>query len=148
MTAARLPLSAYPHHHPLPTRWADNDVYGHVNNAAYYAYFDTAVNTFLLERGVLDLSGGEVIGLVVENGCRYFAPLRYPESLVVGLGTAHLGTSSVRYHLGVFRQGEAQPSAEGHFVHVYVDRASRRPAALPPALRAVLEGVRLKTEAS
>lgn len=134
--------AAYPYHHPTPTRWADNDVYGHVNNVTYYAYFDTAVNAYLASRGALDVQSGAVIGLVVETGCAFFTPAAFPEPLSVGVRVAHLGRSSVRYELAVFREGEEGACAQGHFVHVYVDRASRRPAELPGALRTALESLR------
>ena len=143
MTAERHARSLYPYLHPLATRWSDNDVYGHVNNVAYYSYFDTAVNACLIGRGVLDPQAGGVIGLVAETGCRYFAPLSFPEPLTVGVGVAHIGTSSVRYELGVFSRDQEQPAAQGLFVHVYVDRAQRRPVPLPPELRAVLESLLL-----
>lgn len=143
MTADRRARSRYPYLHPLATRWSDNDVYGHVNNVAYYSYFDTAVNACLIGRGVLDPQAGSIIGLVAETGCRYFAPLSFPEPLTVGVGVARIGTSSVRYELGVFGEGQEQPAAQGFFVHVYVDRAQRRPVPLPPELRAVLEGLQL-----
>ncbi|WP_104991218.1 thioesterase family protein [Deinococcus sp. NW-56] len=133
----------YPHHHPIPTRWADNDVYGHVNNVTYYAYFDTAVNAYLAGRGALDVQAGSVIGLVVETGCAFFAPAAFPDLLGVGVRVAHLGRSSVRYELAVFREGEDAACAQGHFVHVYVDRGTRRPVSLPPALRAALEPLRV-----
>lgn len=129
----------YPHHHPTPTRWADNDVYGHVNNVTYYAYFDTAVNAYLAARGALDVQAGAVIGLVVETGCTFFAPAAFPDLLSVGVRVAHLGRSSVRYELAVFREGEGAACAQGHFVHVYVDRETRRPVPLPAELRASLE---------
>ncbi|PYE52864.1 acyl-CoA thioester hydrolase [Deinococcus yavapaiensis KR-236] len=116
----------------------DNDVYGHVNNVVYYSYFDTVVNAYLIERGVLDLRGAGVIGLVVETGCRYFAPLAFPEVVTAGLRVAKLGTSSVRYEIGLFRAEEDVVSAFGHFVHVYVDRETRRPTPLPNDLRAAL----------
>ncbi|WP_216328303.1 acyl-CoA thioesterase [Deinococcus aestuarii] len=135
--------AAYPHHHPTPTRWADNDVYGHVNNVTYYAYFDTAVNAYLASRGALDVQGGGVIGLVVETGCVFFAPAAFPETLSVGVRVAHLGRSSVRYELAVFREGEDTACAQGHFVHVYVDRETRRPTGLPAAFRAALEELRV-----
>ncbi|MEF2279298.1 thioesterase family protein [Deinococcus sp. YIM 134068] len=134
--------TAYPHHHPTPTRWADNDVYGHVNNVTYYAYFDTAVNAYLAARGALDPHAGTVIGLVVETGCAFFAPAAFPELLSVGVRVAHVGRSSVRYELAVFREGEDAACAQGHFVHVYVDRGTRRPTELPAELRAALEGLR------
>ncbi|WP_102126456.1 acyl-CoA thioesterase [Deinococcus planocerae] len=135
--------AAYPHPHPTPTRWADNDVYGHVNNVTYYAYFDTAVNTYLASRGALDLREGEVIGLVVETGCAFFAPAAFPETLSVGVRVAHLGRSSVRYELAVFREGEDAACAQGHFVHVYVSRETRRPTELPDVFRAALEDLRV-----
>jgi acyl-CoA thioester hydrolase len=132
------PRAAYPYHHPLQTRWADNDVYGHINNVTYYAYFDTAVNAYLAARGALDLHRGEVIGLVVETGCAFFAPAAFPEPLQVGVRVAHLGRSSVRYELAVFQEGRDAACAQGHFVHVYVDRATRRPVDLPDPLRKAL----------
>lgn len=132
---------AFRHFLSVPTRWMDNDAYGHVNNVVYYAYFDTVVNQFLIARGVLDVERGEVIGLVVETGCRYFKPVSFPDSLHAGLRVEHVGTSSVRYSIGIFRGDEDDAAAEGHFVHVYVDRATRRPVPLPDALRTVLEEI-------
>jgi len=123
----------------IGTRWMDNDVYGHVNNVVYYSYFDTAVNGYLVEQGALDIHGGAVIGLVVETGCRYFASVAFPDRLEAGLRVAHLGTSSVRYEVGIFADGAETAAAAGHFVHVYVDRATRRPTPLPGPLRAALE---------
>ena len=131
----------YKHILPLQTRWADNDVYGHVNNVAYYAYFDTIVNEYLIDAGALDIHGGAVIGLVVETGCRYFAPLEFPQKLDGALRVERIGISSVRYELAIFRAGDDAPAAEGHFVHVYVDRETRRPANLPEALRKTLERI-------
>ncbi len=125
----------------LQTRWADNDVYGHVNNAAYYGYFDTIVNEYLIGAGALDIHEGLVIGLVVETGCRYFAPLEFPQKLEGALRVAHIGNSSVRYELAIFKAGEDKPAAEGHFTHVYVERETRRPSPLPDALRKALERV-------
>lgn len=122
----------------IPTRWADNDIYGHVNNAAYYGFFDTAVNSFLIEEAGLDIHAGSVIGLVVETGCAYFAPLAYPETVEAALAVARVGNSSVVYEIGLFKRGEAEPAAQGHFVHVYVDRQTRRPVSLPETMRAVL----------
>ncbi|WP_019010364.1 acyl-CoA thioesterase [Deinococcus aquatilis] len=137
------PRQSFPYLHPTPTRWADNDVYGHVNNVTYYAYFDTAVNALLLARGVLDIQTGATIGLVVETGCTFFAPAAFPELLHVGVRVANLGRSSVRYELAVFRTEEEAACAQGHFVHVYVDRDTRRPTSLPAELRAVLEGLQV-----
>ena len=133
--------SAYRHFLPLQTRWADNDVYGHVNNVAYYGYFDTIVNEYLIAVGALDIHKGAVIGLVVETGCKYFAPLAFPDKLEGALRVARIGDSSVRYELAIFREGEDKPAAEGHFVHVYVDRETRRPVSLPDALRRALEKI-------
>ena len=136
--------TAYAVFEPIETRWADNDVYGHINNVAYYGYFDTAVNRRLAAAGLLDILGGETIGLVVETGCRYFAPAAFPEALEAGLRVAKLGASSVRYELAIFRAGEDAAIAEGHFTHVYVDRQTRRPAPLPEAWREVLSGWRVQ----
>ena len=132
--------AAYPRHVPITTRWADNDVYGHVNNVVYYAFFDTAVNGLLVEAGALDIAQSPVIGLVVETGCRYHAPLAFPDRVTAGVRVARIGRSSVRYEIGLFRGDADAASAEGFFVHVYVDRATRRPVPLPEPLRSVLEG--------
>jgi acyl-CoA thioester hydrolase len=130
----------YPHVRSITTRWSDNDAYGHVNNAVYYSFFDTAVNTWLIERGALDVDKGEVIGLVVETGCHYFAPLAYPSPVTAALRVTYVGRSSVRYEIALFAPGADAAAAQGHFVHVYVDRAARRPVrALPEALRRALE---------
>ena len=131
----------YRHWLAQPTRWADNDIYGHVNNAAYYGFFDTAVNCFLIDQAGLDIHAGTVIGLVVETGCNYFAPLAYPQTIETGLRVARIGSSSVQYELGLFAKGESEPAAQGRFVHVYVDRETRRPVALPDAMRSALEGI-------
>ena len=134
-----LPRSAYRVFRSIGTRWMDNDVYGHVNNVVYYSWFDTAVNAHLIEQGALDIHQGSVIGLVIETQCNYFAPLAFPQTVEAGLRVAHLGKSSVRYEVGLFAQGEAQAAACGHFVHVYVDRETRRPVALPETLKTTLE---------
>ena len=125
----------------IGTRWGDNDVYGHVNNVVYYSWFDTAVNGWLIEQGLLDIARGDPIGLVVETGCRYAKPLAYPERVEVGLVVETIGNSSIRYSLGIFAQGDDEAAAEGHFVHVYVGREDRRPAALPPAWREAFESI-------
>ncbi len=130
--------SAYPYLRVIPTRWMDNDVYGHVNNVTYYSYFDTVVNGYLIERGALDIAASPVIGLVVETQCNYFAPLAFPDTVTAGLRVTHRGTSSVRYEIGIFRGDEDTASAQGHFVHVYIERASGKPVALPPALKDAL----------
>jgi acyl-CoA thioester hydrolase len=119
----------------IGTRWGDNDAYGHVNNVVYYSWFDTAVNAWLIEQGLLDIENGDLIGLVVETGCRYAKPLSYPQPVEVGLAVENFGKSSVRYDLGVFPVSESEAAAEGHFVHVYVGREDRRPAELPQAWR-------------
>ena len=135
------PRSAYRHWTPVTTRWHDNDAYGHINNTVYYGWFDTAVNAWLVEAGLLDIAGGDPIGLVVETGCRYAAPLAFPQAVEVGLALARLGDTSVTYHLGVFATGAAEAAAEGHFTHVYVGREDRRPAALPDAWREAIRGL-------
>ena len=124
----------------IDTRWMDNDVYGHVNNVVYYSWFDTAVNAHLIEQGALDIHHGPTIGLVVETHCNYFAPLAFPQVIEAGIRVAQMGSSSVRYEIGLFAQGEDLCAARGHFVHVYVDHHSRRPVtALPLNLKQVLE---------
>jgi len=125
----------------IGTRWADNDACGHVNNVAHSAWFDTAVNGWLIEQGLLDVAAGDPIGLVVETGCRYAQPLSHPEPVDVGLAVLHLGKSSVCYGLGTFAKGRSEAAAEGFFVHVYVDRATRRPVDLPPRWRERFEGI-------
>ncbi len=131
--------SAYKVFRSIGTRWMDNDVYGHVNNVVYYSWFDTVVNAHLIEHGALDIERSEVIGLVIETQCNYFAPLAFPQMVEAGIRVARLGSSSVRYEVGLFAQGEPLTAAKGHFIHVYVDRHSRRPVPLPPQLKAVLE---------
>lgn len=122
-----------------PTRWADNDAYGHVNNTVYYQWFDTAVNGWLVQAGLLDIERGDPIGLVVETGCTYFSPLSFPGNVDVGIAVERLGSSSVTYRIGIFGAGSAEPLAQGHFTHVYVNRENRRPAPLPAAWREQLE---------
>jgi acyl-CoA thioester hydrolase len=134
--------SDYRHFVRLTTRWMDNDVYGHLNNVVYYSLFDTAVNQSLIEAGVLDIHHGAVIGLVVETHCNYFAPLAFPQPVDAGLRVAHLGSSSVRYEIGLFAADAPQAAAQGHFVHVYVDRQTRRPVPLPADFQAFLQGLR------
>lgn len=130
--------SAYKVFRPIATRWSDNDTYGHVNNVVYYSWFDTAVNAYLIEQGVLDIYAGQTIGLVIETQCNYFAPLAFPQTVEVGIRVAHMGKSSVRYEVGIFGEGDLS-AAKGHFVHVYVDAATRRPTVLPEKLITVLE---------
>jgi acyl-CoA thioester hydrolase len=131
----------YRHFTSLTTRWMDNDVYGHLNNVVYYSLFDSAVNGYLMAAGALDIQHSEVIGLVIETHCNYFAPIEFPKRIDAGLRVAHVGRSSVRYEIGLFAEGQALAAAQGHFIHVYVDRASRHPAALPTALTHALQGL-------
>ncbi|MBK6868807.1 MAG: acyl-CoA thioesterase [Burkholderiales bacterium] len=133
------PRDAYRAFRTITTRWMDNDQYGHVNNVVYYSWFDTAVNAHLIEQGVLDTAAGTVIGFVVETQCHYFAPLAFPQDVEAGIRVARLGGSSVRYEVGLFAADAPLTAAKGHFVHVYVDRATQRPVPLPAPLRAVLE---------
>ena len=123
------------------TRWADNDAYGHVNNTIFYQWFDSAVNGWLVEQGLLDIAHGDPIALVVETRCSYFAPLAFPQCVDVGLAVAQVGRSSMRYRIGVFGEGKEQAAAQGEFVHVLVDRATRRPVELPPNWRSALEAI-------
>jgi acyl-CoA thioester hydrolase len=133
------PRSAYKAFVPITTRWADNDVYGHVNNVVFYSWFDTAVNGYLIQQGALDIHHGSTIGLVVETQCNYFAPVSFPQAVTAGIRVAHRGMSSVRYEVGLFADDAQFANACGHFVHVYVDKASRRPVALPDNLKNLLE---------
>jgi acyl-CoA thioester hydrolase len=133
--------SDFPHILAIPTRWMDNDAYQHVNNVVYYSYFDTAVNQFLIERGVLDIHKDRVVGMVVDTGCSYFSSIAFPDTVHVGMRVAKLGNSSVRYELALFRNDATSPAAAGHFVHVYVDRDSNRPVPVPAAVRAVLVSI-------
>jgi acyl-CoA thioester hydrolase len=136
--------SDYPHFQPITTRWHDNDVYGHVNNVTYYSYFDSAVNSYLIEVGGLDIHAGEVVGFVVSSSCDYFASIAFPERIEIGLRVAKLGNSSVQYELAVFKQGEDAACAAGRFVHVFVDRASNRPLPIPGRLREALAALQVQ----
>jgi len=139
-THARAGLRAgYRHFLAIPTRWMDNDSYGHVNNVTYYSYFDTAVNEHLIRAGGLDIANDPVVGYVVETSCRFRKPLAFPDAIDVGLRVARLGTSSVSYDIGIFRRNDDEPAATGHFVHVWVDRVTQRPAPIPPRVRTALE---------
>ncbi|TXT39425.1 MAG: acyl-CoA thioester hydrolase [Comamonadaceae bacterium] len=133
--------SAYRNFQSITTRWMDNDVYGHINNVVYYSWFDTAVNSYLIQQGVLDIEHGDTIGLVIETQCNYFASLAFPQRVEAGIRVAHIGNSSVRYEVGLFAQGEHRSAAKGHFVHVYVDRQSRRPVPLSEPFRRILESL-------
>lgn len=125
----------------ITTRWHDNDIYGHVNNVTYYSYFDSAVNSYLIEVGGLDIHGGDVVGFVVSSSCDYFASIAFPERIELGLRVGKLGNSSVQYELAVFKEGEEQACAAGRFIHVFVDRESNRPVPIPANLRAALEAI-------
>jgi acyl-CoA thioester hydrolase len=142
MTESPTKRDAYPHVLAVPTRWMDNDVYGHVNNVVYYSYFDTVINRYLVDVGGLDVARGETIGLCVESHCRYLRPLAFPDPIDAGLRVLHLGRSSVRYGIGIFGPGSDEPAAEGWFVHVFVDRATRKSTAMPERIRTALERLR------
>jgi acyl-CoA thioester hydrolase len=129
----------YRHFQAIPTRWHDNDVYGHVNNVVYYAFFDTVINTYLIDQGGLDISRSPVVGVAVESLCRYHEPIAFPDTVEAGLAVGRVGRSSVRYEIGLFRQGRAEAAAQGHFVHVFVTRAEMRPTDIPAPIRAALE---------
>ena len=131
----------YKHFRLIPTRWIDNDFYGHVNNVVYYAYFDTILNRYLVDEGGLDFRHGPVIGLTVETMCRFHRSFAYPETIDAAMRVGKLGTSSVRYEIGLFGEGEDDARAEGHFVHVFVDRVTQRPVPIPASIRAALERV-------
>ena len=133
--------SSFAHVLAIPTRWMDNDVYGHVNNVVYYSYFDTAVNQFLIERGVLDIHKGEVVGFVVDSGCAYFSSISFPDTVHAGIRVAKLGNSSVRYEIALYRNDDLLPCAAGHFVHVYVERSSNQAVPIPADVRAVLSTI-------
>jgi acyl-CoA thioester hydrolase len=143
MSAPAAERASFAHFVPLTTRWADNDLYGHVNNVVYYAFFDTAVNRFLLERAGLDLAAGSVIAVVAETMCTFQKSIAFPDDVEVGLRVAKLGRSSVRWEIGVFRGGEDEASAQGYFVHVFVDRGSRRPVSIPDSMRAALAAAQI-----
>ncbi|MEO1089064.1 MAG: thioesterase family protein [Pseudomonadota bacterium] len=133
---------------PLQTRWMDNDLYGHVNNVVYYSYFDTLIAEFLVNEGGFDPFDAEVIGYAVETGCRFHSGLRYPDRVVGGLRIGHLGKSSVRYEIGIFHEAADDAAAEGHFIHVFVERATERPVAIPAALRAAMVELQAVTDAA
>ncbi|MGK0498908.1 MAG: acyl-CoA thioester hydrolase [Oceanicoccus sp.] len=127
--------------YPITTRWMDNDVYGHVNNVTYYSYFDTAANSYLINHCGLDIRNGDIVGLVVSSGCEYMAPIAFPEKIEVGLRIDRLGKSSVQYGIAIFKQGEPQACAFGHFIHVFVDRKSNKPVAIPISMRKPMEKI-------
>ncbi len=127
--------------YPIGTRWEDNDIYGHVNTVVYYSYFDTAANRYLIEEGGLDIENADTVGYVVNSGCQYHAPIAHPENIEAGLRVDRLGNSSVQYGIAIFREGEDQAAAHGHFVHVFVDRANDRAVPIPPVMRNALERI-------
>ena len=133
--------AGYKHFLTIPTRWMDNDVYGHVNNVVYYSYFDTVVNDYLMRHGGLDYRNGAIVGVVVETMCQYKKSLAFPESVDVGLRVAKIGNSSVRFEIGIFKRGDDEPAAFGHFVHVFVERAVQRAVAIPERIRGALEKI-------
>ena len=133
--------SNYLHFLTIPTRWMDNDVYGHVNNVVYYSYFDTVINDYLIDAGGLDISGGPVIGVCAESTCRYRAAFAFPEPVEAGLRVGRLGRSSARYEIGLFKAGEEEAAAQGHFVHVFVDRKAMSPVPIPDTIRKALEQI-------
>lgn len=133
----------YRHFTDITTRWMDNDVYGHINNVTYYSYFDTTANRYLIEAGGLDIHNGPVLGIVVESQCRYHAPIAFPDRIEAGLRVDRLGTRSVTYGIGIFRADDEAAAANGHFVHVFVDRTERQPATIPAGIRAALEAIRI-----
>ena len=133
--------SDYKVFYPISTRWSDNDIYGHVNNVTYYAYFDTAANRYLIEEGGLDISDGTIVGYVVSSGCEYHSPITYPEGIEAGVRVDRLGNSSVQYGIAIFRQGEEQAAAHGHFVHVFVERAADKSVPIPVNLREALQRI-------
>ena len=137
------PPSRFDYHRfaEIGTRWDDNDIYGHLNNTVHYRIFDTVINSFLLEQGILDFRDGEQVFLIIETGCQYFAELAYPDKIDAGYRVAHLGTSSVRYEIGLFRQGEDSAAAAGHFIHVNVDKKSRAPQPINAQARACLSAL-------
>ncbi len=135
----------YTHFLVIPTRWMDNDDYGHVNNVVYYSYFDTVINEYLIRAGGLDIQGSPVVGVCAESTCRYRAPIAFPEPVEAGLRVGHLGRTSVRYEIGLFKEGREHAAAQGHFVHVFVERAAMTPVPIPSAIRAALEKIAVAT---
>ena len=141
MKVAAKKRSDFQHFETITTRWMDNDAYGHVNNVIYYSWFDTVVNQFLVMHGVLNIEKSPVIGLVIETQCNYFAPVAFPDKISAGVSVTKLGNSSARYEVGIFRENEESASAQGHFVHVYVDRVTRKPCDIPANIRTLLSSI-------
>ena len=134
----------YPHFLSIPTRWMDNDIYGHVNNVVYYSYFDTVINEYLIREGGLDIHGGDIVGITPETHCNFHDSLAFPEVVEAGLKVGRLGGRSVRYEIGLFKAGREAPAATGHFVHVFVDRETMRPVEIPAGIRSALERIAIK----
>ena len=144
MSADAVPVrSEYKVFYPITTRWSDNDIYGHVNNVIYYSYFDTAANNYLIEEGGLDIDDAAIVGFVVNSGCQYHAPITHPEPIEAGVRVDRLGNSSVQYGIAIFREGEAEAAAHGHFVHVFVERARNKSVPIPEPLRAALARIQV-----
>lgn len=143
MSEQKLNRADFHHFQAITTRWHDNDIYGHVNNVTYYSFFDSTVNSYLIQRGGLNIHDGDVVGFVVSSSCDYFASIAFPDLIEVGLRVGKLGNSSVQYELGVFKVGEDEASAAGRFVHVFVDRASNRPVPIPENVRSALASLGL-----
>ena len=133
---------------PITTRWNDNDIYGHVNNVTYYAYFDTIANSYLIEHGQLDIHHDDIVGFVVNSGCSYYAPIAFPEKLMGGLRVNRLGVSSVEYGLAIFKEGQEHAVADGHFVHVFVSRSTNKPVPIPEQVRHALEKIKVSLDAN
>ena len=131
----------YRHYLTIPTRWMDNDIYGHVNNVVYYSWFDTVINEYLIRAGGLDIHNAPIVGFCVDSGCTYKQSFSFPEPISAGLRVSKLGNSSVRYEVGLFGEGDEQPRASGFFVHVFVDRASSRSVPVPPTIRQALQAI-------
>lgn len=148
MRAVAKRRSDYKHFQAISTRWMDNDAYGHVNNVVYYSWFDTVVNQFLIAGDALDIEHSPVIGLVIETQCNYFASIAFPDTVTAGVRVSKLGNSSVRYEVGIFRADEESAAAQGHFVHVYVDRATRKPSAIPEKMRTLLQTIQVAEKMS
>lgn len=138
---SRKQRSQYHRFYPITTRWMDNDIYGHVNNVTYYSYFDSAANQFLIEECGLDIHDGDIVGFVVSSGCDYFAPVAYPDKLEAGLAIEKLGNSSVKYNIGIFKEGEEEAAASGFFVHVFVTKADQKPTPIPQSMRAAMSPI-------
>ncbi|WP_434049563.1 acyl-CoA thioesterase [Marinobacter salarius] len=133
--------SDFPVFYPIITRWMDNDIYGHVNNVTYYSYFDSVINRYLIEEGGLDIHNAPVVGFMVSSSCQFKKPVAYPDALEAGVRVARIGTRSVTYEVGIFRENDTQAAAHGELVHVFVDRATQSSTPIPPGIREALERI-------